>query len=275
MEINKIKITYEKKGEKFRIIPIGDLHIGNAGCDIKKIKALIDWIAEKENTFWIGMGDYLEAINYTDKRFDPTAVAKKFLNCLDNLVEEQKNEFINLFEKIKHKCIGLHAGNHEEAIRRFYHIDVTEEIAKEFNVKNLRYSAFTTLQFIRGKDNWKTKATRNFVIFSTHGRAGGRRGGNKINRLEDLMAWFDADIYLLGHAHKKILTTISQLSINGKKKQQLIYKKKIGGVTGSFLQGYALGSTTSYVERYEYPPTDLGVIKITIIPDTGDIHASE
>ena len=276
MEINKITITYEKKGEKFRLIPIGDLHIGNRGCDIKKIKDLISWIAEKENTYWIGMGDYLEAINYTDKRFDPSSVAKKYLDCLDNLVEEQKADFISLFEKIKHRCIGLHTGNHEDAIRRFYHVDVVNDIAKEFNVKNLRYSAFTILQFARSKENWKTKAMRNFIIFSTHGRAGGRKGGNKINRLEDLMAWFDADVYLMGHSHKKILTTVTQLSvITGKKNSTLIYKKKIGAVTGSFLQGYALGGLTSYTERWEYPPTDLGVIKITFIPDDGDIHASE
>jgi len=50
-------------------------------------------------------------------------------------------------------------------------------------------------------------------------------------------------------------------------------KKKVLGVTGSFLRGYTEDSS-SYCEKWMLPPTDLGVIKLVIIPNRGDVHVS-
>ena len=274
MELNDVVIKYEKRNEKFRLVPIGDIHLGNKGCDKRKLKDLVKWIENKENIFWIGMGDYADCINYTDKRFDPSVVESKFLENLDNAVYEQFEELNEILEPIKHKCIGLHTGNHEERIRLQYHFDIVKEFCKTWNVPYLGYSAFTRLKFIRKSKGTKGHGARNIItIYSTHGRVGGRKGGSKVNRLEDLMSWFDADIFLMAHSHKKIITTLTQLAITGRK-PKLIYKKKVGAVTGSFLQGYVEHGTIQYTERWNYPPTDLGVVKITIIPDKRDIHIS-
>ena len=109
----------------------------------------MEWIADKENTFWIGMGDYIEAINYTDKRFDPSTVENKYLKNLDNVVEMQMHEFEKIMQPIIHKCIGLHTGNHEETIRLRYHVDVVKTLCKEWDVPYLAYSAFTRMKFLK------------------------------------------------------------------------------------------------------------------------------
>jgi hypothetical protein len=129
-------------------------------------------------------------------------------------------------------------------------------------------AAITSLSFCRNKSNSVT----NFDIFSTHGNVGGRRAGYKMNRLEDLLGFVEADVYLMGHAHQKLTETKSVMyrAMNN----ELKVRKRILAVTGAFLDGYRKGAC-SYVEKWMYPPSDIGVVKITFIPDKEDIHISE
>jgi len=266
MQTNKVIIDYKSKKDEFYFIPIGDTHLGNRGCEVQRIKDLIDWMKTKENCYWIGMGDYLDCINYTDTRFDPKTVEPKYLDDLSNCVAYQTEDFIELFQPIKDKCIGLHRGNHEEAIRLRYHFDVMHELYKAWKKPILEDTAVTVLNFIRQK-----RDVKDYKIYSLHGRVGGRRGGNKINWLEDFIAYFDADIYLMAHAHIKESEIKTQLYID--RAMHVRQKKKVLCVTGSFLRGYTEGSS-SYVEKWMLPPTDLGVIRLSIKPFKGDIHVS-
>lgn len=256
--VNDIHLEYRKRPTKFRLVPIGDIHIGDKGCDISRLKKLVEWIKEKENTYWIGMGDYANCINYTDKRFDPSTVEPKYLADLDNVVPTQFDDLNRILSPIQEKCIGMHTGNHEETIRRKYHFDITRKFCDDWGVKYLGYSAFTRLHFSTGN-------TRRIVtIYSTHGAAGGRYPGYKINRLERIAGKFDADIILYAHSHTKDVHTTTQLRVSGTKHPRVEMRKQIVALTGCFLRGYIDGGT-SYVERFDYPPTDLGVVKITII----------
>jgi len=262
-----VKIGYKSVHDKFILIPLGDLHVGNKGCDIKRIKDMVEWIRTKENCFVLCMGDYCDCINYTDPRFDPQTVPDKYLQDLSNAVAMQTEDFIEIIRPISDKIIGFHRGNHEELIRSKYHWDVMHEIHKAFpSVPILNDAAITRLHFTRHK----TSVTC-FDVFSQHGRVGGMKGGNKINRLEDMMGFVDADIYLIAHAHIKESEVKTQLCLD--KSLHVHHKKKLLGVTGSFLRGYCEGSG-SYVEKWMLPPTDLGVIRITIVPESGDLHVS-
>lgn len=270
MQYNLIKINYTNKDEWFRVIPLGDIHLGNSGCDIYRLKEMINWIAEKENTFWIGMGDYIDAINYTDERFDPKTVDKKYLMIgdLDKIIQMEIEDLADLLYPIRDKCLGLHRGNHEEKIRKEYHYDIIYELWKllEIEKERLLYdAAITRLNFIRDKHR------RNIDIFSTHGNVGGRKGGNKINRLEDMISFFDADIYLMAHSHIKLSEIKTQLFFDSR--GNLKQRKKILAVTGSFLRGYEKNKT-SYIEKWSFPPSDLGVVKIMIRPEDCDLHIS-
>lgn len=260
--INDIYLEYHTSPTKFRLIPIGDIHIGDKGCDIPRLRRLVGWIKNKENTYWIGMGDYANCINYTDKRFDPSTVSPEYLTDLDNVVSKQFDDLNKILSPIKDKCIGMHTGNHEETIRRKYHFDITRKFCDDWGVKYLGYSAFTRMHF---KPNSTTR--RHMVtIYSTHGAAGGRYPGYKINRLERIAGKFDADIILYAHSHTKDVHTTTQLRVTGHKYPRVAMRKQVVALTGCFMKGYIEGGT-SYVERFDYPPTDLGVVKITIIVD--------
>lgn len=273
VNIKKIRCTGSLK-EWFYVIPIGDTHIGNLGFDEQKLRKLVAWMVKKKNVFWIGMGDFCECINYTDKRFDPQQVPEWLRDKLDNMISSQVAKFVEILEPIKDKCLGLHEGNHDRKIRIANQYDVVYEIWRAFGIPEiplLKDAAITRLQF-NTKYNSKKSPSYSFDIFSTHGNTGGRLGGAKLNRLEQIIGFFDADVYLMAHSHIKLTESKMLLYIDNN--MNLKYKKKILAVTGCFLNGYTQGST-SYVEKMMLPPTCTGVVKIMINPRKGDIHISE
>lgn len=213
------------------------------------------------------MGDYVDCINYSDKRFDPTTVSKTYLDNLSNCVPRQIEDIIAILSPIAYKCIGLHRGNHEETIRLRYHYDVMYEMWKAFKVPMLKDTAITRIHF----DDRKSHRSA-FDIFSTHGSTGGFKGGNKINRLEDMIGFYDADVYLMAHSHIKETETKSTLYVDNM--MNLKVRKRILAVTGCFLHGYQRG-VSSYVEKWGYPPTDIGVVKLMFNPRKHDVHISE
>jgi hypothetical protein len=267
MEINKKMVKFKGKTDWFYVVPLGDIHLGNKCCDINKCKEMVNWIKDQSNVFWLGMGDYVDCINYSDKRFDPGTVDDIYIKNLSNCVPMQIQDVIELLEPIADKCLGLHRGNHEETIRLRYHYDVMYELWKAFGVPNLKDSAITRLSCSDGKGHRSA-----FEIFSTHGICGGRKGGAKINRLEDMIGFVDADVYLMGHSHVKETETKSTLYLDNQ--MNLKVKKRILAVTGCFLRGYQEG-VSSYIEKWNYPPTDIGCVKLMFNPRKHDIHISE
>jgi hypothetical protein len=277
MELCQHRISHKSRADRFHIIPIGDIHIGSLNCDKDKFQRQIDYIASKDNVRWIGMGDYADCITFSDKRFDPrnidpefaleTKKKIKYLN-LDETIEKQYQYILKSFTKIQDKCLGLMTGNHEEKIRLSFNRDITRDLARAMSVPYLGFCSLIRLRFTRLGGTTKT-----FDIYATHSNIAGRRSGGKVNRLEDIMGYFDDDIYFIAHGHKKFTTSITQLSLqqNGLK---LKTKKKVGGMTGSFLKGYT-ADTMGYAERGGYMPADLGVINVSITPSINDIHISQ
>jgi len=274
MEINVKTIKIKDETTWYHIIPIGDIHMGNIGCDIKKLEKLVAWIKGKPNVYWIGMGDYFDCINLGDKRFDLSTVAVEFRDELHNLVPSQVARVAKILEPIKEKCIGLHEGNHERTIRLHNQYNPTYELWRSFNIPSipmLKDAAITRLRFAY-ECKAKKQPSYKYDIFSVHGNVGGRKGGAKLNRLEDMCANFQADIYLMAHSHIKLTSSKSQLYVDSK--LNLRRSKKVLAVTGCFLNGYTEGAG-GYCEQWMLSPTMTGVVKISLRPVQGDLHISE
>lgn len=272
MEFNRICIKTNSKADWYKIVPLGDVHLGNCNCDLQAFKDMVSWIQSKDDCLWVGMGDYIDAINYSDKRFDPKTISTKYLveGDIDKCIQMQIQDFVDIIRPIKDKCIGLLRGNHEEAIRQHYHFDVLYEIAKELALprKMLLYdTAVIRLHF----DRDKSKSRHDYDMFLAHGNVAGRSQGAKANRINELHKFFLADIYLLAHSHIKQAQLGTLLYFNNR--GTLCKKKVIDAYTGCFLRGYERDKT-SYVEKWLYPPTDIGCIKIELKPENGDKHVS-
>jgi hypothetical protein len=266
---------------KFNLIPIGDTHVGTRAFDRPRFLGYVKWIKDTPNTYWVGVGDYCECITPKDIRFDPDVIdpiyteQKKYndlwrdiynrslpigFRALKDLPTIEARDFIDMVTPIADKCIGLSMGNHEWDIQNNYDKDILGYICQELKVRNLGWASLTRLKFYESRGH-----AIPVLMYVSHGYSMGRKKGGKINVLEDKASMFEADIFISGHSHDKIASTKELLTIPRRGKLRLKTKKKVFCVVPSFFKTYEEGIIT-YGERREFPPTAMGVIKITIEP---------
>ena len=271
MQINNFVINVKSLSERFFIEPLGDLHIGNKGSDKDKLIERIKYIENDSKRFTIIMGDLADCITVSDKRFD--------VKTYDPFLEEPDKQYgyvIDALRPIQNKIIGIHTGNHDETLRKKMALqlrassmsedyiaeesDWVQKVCRELNSPYLGLSAFTRLTFkdINGQ-------VVQFKIYSTHGSVAGGRTGNTINKLEDMIKFFSADIYLMGHTHK--FATDKQIYLDISQRGRKLRKRtRVLGSTGGFLDGYK-ENETSYVESRNLQPSRTGTITVSIKPD--------
>lgn len=190
MELVERTIEYTHTDEVFNLYAIGDIHEGNRGCNLEKLKKDVTEVEKDDKGLWVNLGDNIDAIVPSDrKRFDPSTIDPKYLNDLDNLPTKQMDTVLEVLEPIKDKCLGFLRGNHEEAVRKYHHFDVISGACYKWGVPNLKDLAFIRLRFKRKSNNQKTKAIEYRIHSSRRTRAywrsQGRFKGQPIRGLDE------------------------------------------------------------------------------------------
>jgi predicted phosphodiesterase len=193
--------------EKIEIHPLSDLHIGDRHCDYKSILERIEHIKNTPNAYCILDGDLMD-----------TAIASSVGDTYGASIQpmEQLKHCVRLFEPIKDKILAVLPGNHENRIYRSDGIDITSLMCNQLGIHD-RYSSTTALVFVRFGKNKASGHGRPqlYTIYVTHGSGGGRKEGGKVNRLADLAAIVDADIYVTGHTHLPLVFKESYFRVSG------------------------------------------------------------
>lgn len=247
--------------QPIRLYCIGDIHCGIKHCAESKVKDKVNEIKNDPNARWVGMGDYGEFITPSDPRWDVGVIAD-WLHP-DNISYDLTKWIINLFQPIKDKCIGLLEGNHEDSIRTHSHVDVQNNICDELGVKNLGSTCMVRLIFKRRKS---TESHITKGVFS-HGAGWAITKGSKMNRLERFMNIFPScQVAAIGHMHDIITHELPYLDID--EADNIVDRKRLGAVTGSWFKTYEQGVRASYGEKKGYPPTILGSPTFVFKPST-------
>jgi hypothetical protein len=264
-----------KLKDKITIIPIGDTHLGSRACDEKRLDRLLKWILDRPDTYVIGMGDYADMVIRQDlKRFSGSCVKEELNDMLDSMLNAQSYLVREKFKPLADagKILGMAEGNHELSMKQHHSFDLMGDICSVLKVPYLGYSFLYRLTLKKGT------TIRNCIIYGHHGHGGGRKAGGHLNRIEDAVTFFDADIFLMGHSHNKIGTRGVRLGITQSGEPKIIHKPVLMARTGTFLKTCIQGTTT-YSEKAGYPPTDLGVVRIDLRfqghSKELDIHVSE
>ncbi len=223
MELHNFNINVTSRSDRVNIIPCADWHLGSASCDVGKLKELLNWVAKTPNTYIIGLGDYIDAINLSDPRFTLEGVEVDFRDHLAHLVQKQADEVITLLTPLakQNKIIGLALGNHEFTVTKHYHYDPMIQICGTLKVRFLGWCALTRLRILRNNH------VSSCIIFTEHSRIAGRLKGGKINSLEARSNDFDADIFIRAHSHEKICTTKTRLYVQKDGELKLREKKMV------------------------------------------------
>src|SRR5271157_2039269 len=234
------RIPYERPADHFTIGMFGDVHIGSRHVLLPRFKETIARVKELSSegpTYWIGMGDWANAIvpSPEEKRFDFDTLDPQFITP-----DQQYKLVENLIRPIASNCLVMLSGNHDDVLRQRHYHDYVAAMASNLNVVYGGVNAYIRLTFERQKHH------SIMGMWVHHGFFGGRSKMGKLKRVTDMAEIWDADMYAIGHVHEIDYTTKTKLFMdnNGRIAERIHHFF----VTGSYLQGYPEGATNDYVE---------------------------
>jgi hypothetical protein len=245
------EINHEEKS--FEVYFIGDIHVGAANHQKEAFAKAVKMISES-GAYWIGMGDYIDAINHRDPRFNPREIDGSFTVAdLDDLPRKQSESLIKTLMPIKSQCLGLLSGNHEDSYRKHNTFDVVSYLCEKLECDNLG----SGLAFI----NIKLPNLIVVRICACHGKGGGgMREGYPINKAYDVFRYVVADVMVMGHVHHLMADRAMYVRYtNG-----VIQKNKAWrGVSGCFLTKGEL-DTDGYFEQSPGKESGIGMLRLTV-----------
>lgn len=257
--VHKFTINVEKINEPIYLIPFGDIHRFAPLCDNDKWLEFLSWAKNKSNSYFLGMGDFLDFLSYSERQaLLHATLHESSYQTIEDLMSSQTNRLIDEISFMQGKLIGLIEGNHYGVFQSG--MTTTQMMCEKLKTKYLGISAFIRLSFMYGHKS------ASIDIWAHHGKGASRLLGGSLNTVEQMSAISDAQINLMGHDHKKSVAFKTNLFLSeGKGCIKLNQRKILIGRTGSFLKGYVDGAP-SYIARGAMTPTDLGVLKIELTP---------
>lgn len=268
-------LYYPSRSSTFQLWYLTDWHVGAKAFDEKLFKQHVQQIAETQNAYWIGGGDYIEAISHVgDKRYNPEVLADWALGHND-VMGVQVEHATKLVEPIADKCLGLGVGNHEFQADKHYSRQIYWEIVSIISrmaktpPEELAYGVhgFILPTFRRGNaksfgNSWQ------FVIYAHHGFGGGRLPGGHALTLNRVLGDYHCDLALMGHRHVLQITP-KMITLPGKVTAQT--RQAFGifmpSYLGQYLDPLENGKPVdTYPELFGLPATPLGAFPITVHP---------
>jgi hypothetical protein len=221
---------------EFRLYPLGDSHIGNKAADEKSLRAFVGRVADDAAGYWIGMGDYIDAIQRRDKRFSEESLPR-WLHGQADLNRLQRDRFLSIIEPIAGKCLGLIEGNHERYVKDHFERDIYLEIVN--GVKELGgFSEQHDLAF--GVSGWLILTFRRvgrggaatIRISLHHGFVGGKLAGAKALNMQRWLWNHDCDLAIFNHSHNLMAQVEAVERVRG---SRVYLEHRRGMYGGSFL----------------------------------------
>jgi len=273
-------LYYPSRSDRITLYNLTDLHIGAAACNEKLFLQKVEEIAATPHTYWVGGGDYVDAIaRVGDKRYHELTIAP-WLYGKNDVMGHQRDRFLEMVEPIADKCLGLVSGNHEFAAERWYDRDLYWEIVtgvarqakRDPGELALGVGGFLVLRFRRGTPQ-SYGGSKTITIFITHGWGGGRLPGGHALTLGRTMGDYAADLILMGHRHVQqlVIKTITVPSGSTAK-----VTRRYGVYCGTYLGAYVRPSdgrpVDTYPEHKGLPPSPVGTPTILVKPDQASIQ---
>ncbi len=258
------------RSDLFHIYPVGDIHLGNAACDEKRLQLVVNEIAADEHAYWIGLGDYCDFINCSDPRFEAASLASWFtVSDLTDLARAQLERFRDIITPIAPKCLGLIEGNHESAISRHTERNIYSDIVTMIKSAGQHPADFPlalgpygwlTLAFHGGPTSaggsWITQLNVH------HGFTGGRLAGGKALSMQRWLWTHNADLVLFGHSHNTSTQVEAVEAID--RAGHVTVTNRLGVYCGTFL------NQALYAQRAGFMPQSASNVVITLRPGAVD-----
>jgi hypothetical protein len=265
--------------ENYELVMSSDLHVGCPNVNEDTIKEMIDYVGSNKHVYMTNLGDNIEAIKASDKRFAHSNT--KYKTPL-----EQRDAVIKMFMPIRKKIVAWGTGNHERCLHLYG--DIGFDIAKSLDVPygNLSYTLSVNR---KGTNSLMHKMFFRHGNTAFTGKAGTieRRLANMISKLKiELVSTGVKDCILMGmgHAHRSVIVEPSinkETSLYSDTKGHLHevkehdidqtlrvipadYKWFVANPSFMKLYGNPDDNYVSYAEAAGYAPSDIGYSIITV-----------
>ena len=175
------------------MFPVSDMHIGDILFDHVMFQRFVTYIMEESNRFIVLNGDIINN-NLRNSQGSP----------YEDVISpnDQKKEAKRMLLPMRDRILCMNGGNHEARTKKEAGLDVTEEIAEFLGVPYNEDENCLRISLGRTPKNSKDKV--HYTVYVTHGSGGGKKAGGALNNLEDLSKNILADVYIMGHTHKRI-----------------------------------------------------------------------
>lgn len=217
--------------EFVEIMPIGDLHIGDAGFNKKYLHAVGEWLNEKPNRYTVIAGDVFNAAlkNSVSDTYTETMT-------LGDAIDEFK-KFVKIIGA--EKIIGVVRGNHDNRVVKTAGLDPVGVACELTGIPYSGPEGFLSLSV----GDWKTRKRRTpikYLMYLTHGTGGGRTMGSKVNGVTRHTGTVIADIYVQGHNHTPMIIP-DVVYVTDPRVERIVEKEQLFIITSSFTErdGYA------------------------------------
>lgn len=248
--LTKLKLRFQTSSDRIRLVPWGDVHVGapEGQCDWSKAKAELEYVLNREDTYLIGMGDYMDCAQKMPWKKGPNVY-------MESMPPSQQYKIILEALKplaAKGKIIGLHYGNHEQWVMDIVGFNPVETLCSQLGVPMLGPACETTIQVNQQK----------YVVYSMHGGSSARLKHTKLGALIAQVKDIVADLYLYGHTH--------QIASSKGGKRFMGRQMKVYYV----LTGHFLDWEGSYAQLFGLEICPSGCPQIKLFADRRDIHVS-
>ena len=170
-----------------------DEHIGDDNCDVERLKARINYVANTPNAYCIMNGDIVDNAS----RSSIGDIEAREFNIMGQI-----EKAVELFAPIKNKILAITNGNHENRSYRKEGFDISKIVAAQLGIAD-KYAPAAATIFLRFGETSGHEHNRllRYTLYVNHGSGGGRKEGAKAIRLADMASIIDADIYIHSHTH--------------------------------------------------------------------------
>lgn len=188
-----IKVNLSKEFKVIELHTFSDWHIGEKNCNIKNILEQVEYVKNTPNAYVILNGDL---INNATK----TSVSDVYAEVIAPM--GQLERLVEILEPIKDRILLVGIGNHEARTYRQDGIDLMALLCRELGISD-KYVCEGGVLFLRFGEltSHHHKRPVCYTAYVSHGSAGGKKAGGKVNGLIDKACIVDTDIYIIGHTH--------------------------------------------------------------------------
>ena len=218
-EIFYYQVPLSDEFTELLLIPVSDVHYGNALFSGAHLERTLQFLAETPNAYCILNGDLCESSLRTSRGEIYRQVGSP---------QDQRDWICERLSPVSHKILGMCTGNHEVRIYNEVGIDISLDIARELGVPYRAEGIYLKVTFGHGYERHDDKPYV-FWLYATHGYGGARTKAAKAIKVERLASWVKSDVFIMSHDHEVNASPNLQLFPDNRLCEQ---KDKDGNPTG-------------------------------------------